>query len=536
MSGAGPTFFHGGVVRTGAGDTDRLLVVDGVVRPAPQTAPAGAEIVDLRGGYLGPAFADGHAHPLLAGMEAAGPTLRHLGSVAQIARAVERWADEHPDATWITGASYDATIAADGLFDARWLDHTARPVVLRAWDYHTVWCNSAALRLAGIDRHTPDPPLGHIVRRPDGEPLGTLREAAVSLVWNLVPQPGPEERAARLGEASRTLAAYGITWAQEAWAEPDDLDAWAHAAERDLLAIDVDLALRADPLRWPGHLEELVAGAARIEGLPGLTARTLKFFVDGIVENRTASLLDDYADTCTRGLPNWRDGDLAAALVDAQRAGFDIHLHAIGDAGVRTALDAVAHLRSVEQSRPARVTIAHAQLIHPDDLQRFAALDVTVCFQPLWAQYDAVMRDLTLPAVGVNRATQYRMASVLASGARLTFGSDWPVTSPDVLAGIATAVTRQTPDGMPEGGWSPEERLTITDALDAASRAATAQGRRGTPDAALAPGAAADLVWLSDDPRTTPPTQLRDIQVLGTWRRGRRIHASAEARSAKEQR
>ena len=504
-----------------------LQVIDGRVAGPGEPVPVDAGIIDLAGGYLGPAFGDGHAHLLQAGREGSGPEIRSATSVDDIVVSVEAWALAHPEPEWIVGASYHSTLAPDGHFDARWLDEAVadRPVVLRAWDYHTAWCNSLALERAGITAETPDPEDGIIARRPDGSPLGTLIESgATSRVLDLIPPTTVETAVEELRRSTAYAASCGITWVQDAWVDAGDIEAWVSAAHQGVLAVDADLAIRADPTRWAEQRAELPTLRERINQAPGITCRTLKFFIDGIIENHTAYLLENYADSCTRGLPVWRADQLLAAFVDAERLGFDLHVHAIGDGGVRLALDAVQNLRSVTRDSGQRVTLAHAQLIDQADIEQFAALDVTVCFQPLWAAEDAVMRELTLPRLGPDRALQYRMRSVLDTGARLSFGSDWPVTSPDVLAGIRTAVTRQTPDGLPEGGWQPAERITVTEALTAATCGVAYQARAEEFRGHLGPGDQADMVWLSADPRTVPPEELADVKVCGTWRRGRRTY------------
>lgn len=517
--------FVDGVVHRGRGtpDADRLYVADGRVAPWPPSLPDGTTLIDLDGGYLGPAFGDGHVHPLLAGREADGPALRDATTVEDLVGRVAAWASEHPEAEWITGGSYDATITVDGLFDARWLDAAVpdRPVVLRAWDYHTVWCNTAALEQAGITGRTEDPVGGRIVRRPDGSPQGTLLEAAAGLVLSRVPRRPLHSDVRALDRATRTLAAQGITFAQEAWAEPEDVDAWAAAARAGLLHVEVDLALRADPLKWPGQLPLFQGIRERLEPIAGLSARTVKFFVDGIIENHTAHLLDEYADACTHGLPNWDADTLVDAVGQAYEAGFDVHFHAIGDSGVRSVLTALEKAGPSER----RATLAHAQLISEQDLPRLADLGLTICFQPLWAAPDPVMTGLTLPRLGPRRSLQYRMRSALRHGARISFGSDWPVTSPDVLAGIRTAVTRQTADGVPDGGWHPAERLTVEEALDAATSGVARQTRGEDIRGHLATGARADLVWLSHDPRTVTPASLDAVVVKGTWLKGRLTHS-----------
>jgi len=515
--------FTNGAIRVdgSAVDVDRLVVADGVVASADSPVPADAEIIDLEGGMLLPAFRDGHAHPLLAGRERRGPRLRDATSVAEITRRVRAWAESCGDA-WLIGGSYDATIVPGGMFDARWLDEgeAERPVVLHSWDYHTVWVNTAALRAAGLDADTPDPALGRIVRRPDGSPLGTLVErAAIDLVLAHAPQPAVEADGEALAWATERLAEHGIAWVQEAWTEQHDLPAWVAAARRGRLAVDVDLALRADPDRWPEQLAELRRDADEIAGVDGLTARTVKFFVDGIIENHTAHLLDCYHDAQTRGLPNWQPERLGDAVVACDAAGFDIHLHAIGDAAVRAAIDAAEGIRE-SLARGRRLTIAHAQIVDPADLPRLAALDVTFCFQPQWAVRDAVMTELTLPRLGPQRERQYRMRAARTAGARLSFGSDWPVTSPDVLRGLRTAVTRQDEDGRPAGGWQPEERLTLDEALDAATSGVAWQAGDDAHRGTLLPGMIADLVWLDRDIRREPTDRIAAARIRGTWRRG----------------
>ncbi|MEV7769318.1 amidohydrolase [Microbacterium sp. NPDC086615] len=525
--------FTNGAIRVdgSTADIDRLVVIDGVVASAGSPVPDDAEVVDLEGGLLLPAFGDGHAHPLLAGRERRGPELRDATSVAEIVERVRAWAADSDDA-WLIGGSYDATIVPGGMFDARWLDdaEAERPVVLHAWDYHTVWANTAALRAAGLDAETPEPALGRIVRRPDGSPLGTLVERpGIDLVLDRAPRPSVAADVEALAWATERLAANGIAWTQEAWTELDDLPSWVAAAESGRLAVDVDLALRADPARWPAQLDDLRRAADGIAGVPGLTARTVKFFVDGILENRTAHLLDCYHDAHTRGLPNWHPDQLGEAVAACDAAGFDVHLHAIGDAAVRAAIGAAEGIRE-SLRRGRRLTIAHAQIVDPADLPRLAELEVTFCFQPQWAVPDAVMTELTLPRLGPLRERQYRMRAARTAGAHLSFGSDWPVTSPDVLLGIRTAVTRQDEDGQPAGGWQPEERLTLDEALDAATSGVAWQAGDDAHRGALRPGMVADLVWLDRDIRREPVDRIADARIRGTWRRGiRTFTASALA-------
>lgn len=527
----GATVFVNGTILSGyradARASEAAAVVDGAVVATGAEALAlrstADEVVDLAGGVLAPAFGDGHAHPLQGGLEKLGPQVRACGSVAEIVACVKEWADAHPEQEWIYGGSYDATLAPEGMFDARWLDEAVpdRPVVLRAWDYHTVWVNSEALRRAHIDADTPEPPLGRIPRRPDGTPLGILQEpGAVDLLLPVEPGRSHEDRVEALRLATTEYAGLGIAWIQDAWVEPAEVEAYLTAAERGLLSTRVNLALRADPFRWRDQVPGFVEARRRVEELgdPLLTAATVKVFVDGVVENHTAAMLADYTDTPgDRGLPNWDAAQLAEAAATFDRLGFQLHLHAIGDAACRTALDVFEHVERTNGPRDRRPVIAHVQLADPADLPRFAALGVTANFEPLWAQLDPMMLDLTLPRLGPEREQLQYPIRTLQESAHISFGSDWPVSDNDWRPGIATAVTRQTPARVPEAGWTPAERIALPDALEAYSsgvaRQAFAEAARGE----LVVGTAPDLVWLDRDPRAVDPHELRSVRVLGAW-------------------
>jgi hypothetical protein len=525
-----------GRVWTGARLEPGLAVRGGRVVAAGDDAlalRAGArEVVDVGEGLVLPAFRDGHAHPPQGGLEEAGPAVREATTVEAVAAAVREWADRHPEAGWVVGGSYDPALAPGGRFDARWLDAAVphRPVVLRAADYHTVWCNTEALRRAGVDDSTPDPDIGWIERRDDGSPLGTLREwQACDLVLDAAPSPSAADRAAALRRAAERLAAAGLGWVQDAWVDLETgiVDAYLALAGRGELALRAGLALRADPLRWRDQLAEFAAARDRVaaDGDGQVRIGTVKFFADGVVEGGTAALLEPYVDDPhSQGMPVWDWPELRAAAATVDALGFQLHIHAIGDAGIRAALDAVAHVAQVNGPRDRRPVVAHTQVVHPDDVPRFAALGVVANFEPLWAQRDALMDDLTAPRLGDERTDwQYPMGTLLRSGARVSFGSDWPVSSHVPLDGVRVAVTRTTLDGRPAGGWLPQERLTVAQALTAYTAGVAYQAfedERGV----LAVGSPADVVLLDRDVLSGPPESVHEAQVLATWCDGRPTH------------
>lgn len=530
----GRTAFTGGTVWAGRGSAAAdSLVVEGerVVAVGAEARPLVAgcdEVVDLEGGFLMPAFGDGHAHPMFAGLQDRGPAVAGLTSVDAVVAAVADWAARHPDSTWVVGAGYDPAIAPDGEMDARWLDAAVgdRPVVLRAADYHTVWCSTAALRAAGVDAGTPQPRLGEVLRRADGSPLGTLREwHAVDLVLDRAPQWSVEDQVAALHAAGQRLARAGITWVQDAWVDPPMVDGYLAAARQQALVVRTNLALRADPDRWREQLSWFEAVRAEVEALadPLLSVRTVKFFADGVVEGGTAAMLEPYEDSGGRGMAVWSPAELAEAAVAVDALGLQVHVHAIGDAAVRHALDAVEACGRRNGPRDRRPVLTHVQVVHPDDLPRFAALGVVANVELLWAQSDPLQTVLSRHRLGPRRtAQQYPYASLLRGGATLSAGSDWPVSAVEPMQAVRVAVTRRTADGD-EPAWLPHERLDVAEALQAYTEAvafqAFAEGERGR----LTVGSTADLVWLDTDPFEVPPMSLGDVGVRGTWLAGRRV-------------
>ncbi|MBH5144730.1 amidohydrolase [Rhodococcus erythropolis] len=531
--------FVGGTIRTGDSArrvSDALAVAGGRVVALGDAAraleSARTEVVDLAGGALLPSFGDGHVHPLMAGLEMRGAKIRDCDSIDEVVREVRRWADANPGAECIFGEGVSPTLAPGGLFDAHWLDDVVRdrPVVLRTMDYHTAWVNSAALRSAGLTRDTPDPVGGEIVRTADGELLGTLREwGAINPVLALLPEVTLHDGVDSLAAASKMLAAAGITWVQDAWTELDDVEIWLATAESGRLSTRVNLAFRATPESWKADLPAFVEARQKVAERGGDTVRaeTVKFFADGVIEAGTAALLAPYSDCPhSHGISNWTTDELGRVAAEVDRLGFQIHIHAIGDAGVRMALDAIEYVDRCNGPRDRRATIAHLQLVDGDDLDRFESLGVIANFQPLWAQLDPLMTELTIPRIGVDRGElQYRIGSLAERGARVAFGSDWPITAHEPIKGIATAIHRQTSAGVPSEGWLPRERVGLDWALATYSAGIAYQGFEENSWGRLLPGMRADMIQLPVDPRHLASSkELSDLVVSRTWLAGKRVH------------
>ena len=486
------------------------------------------EVVDLNGAFVMPAFADGHAHPLFAGREMLGPQVNGLQSVGEIVAEVARFAKANPDEEWIIGGAYEAAIIEQGDFDALWLDEAVsdRPVVLHAVDHHTVWVNSKALELSGITAATKNPEGGTIARREDGSPRGTLREpTAIGLVTEKAPPRTMKNEVKALVLACDALLNVGITSAVDAWIEPGMAEVYIETAKAGKLSVDMNLCFLAVAGQWEEKVAYHKELRTQIEALPesaNLEAKTIKFLLDGALSSGTAALMDPYVDDpTTSGLLMWEEDDLLNALCVFDDLDFQVHLHAIGDAAVHQALDAIEAMQRVNPRRDRRPVIAHAQLIHPDDFARFARLGVIANYQPLWTYLDPMNKELILPRLGQERNNrQYPLRTMLDTGVMISYGSDWPVTSHVPLQALAVPVHRQSPDGYPKEGWSKQEAITIEESMTSYTRNVAFQNFKEERLGRLEVGMRADFVVLDQNPCDIPALEVRNLKILALYRKG----------------
>lgn len=518
-----------------------VVVSDGRIRAVvPEVeleVPAGAEEVDLAGGLLLPGFQDAHVHPVQGGLERLRCDLSDLDTRDGYLAAVRAYAEGNPDRLWIGGGGWSMSVFGPTGPTAGELDSVVpdRPVFLPNRDHHGAWVNSRALELAGIDRSTPDPVDGRIQRDAEGNPTGTLHEGAMSLVERLITDTSEDEYYQAFLNAQEYLHSLGITAWQEAilgdYAALDDPSSvYVRAAETGTLTARVRGALwweREHGLEQIGTLAERRRVLERDRFVPG----AVKVMQDGIAENYTAGMTAPYLDGCgcattNKGLSFVDPGLLREAVVRLDAEGFQVHFHAIGDRAVREALDAVEQARTTNGANGLRHHIAHIQVIHPDDRARFKQLGVTANMQPLWAAHDDNMVDLTLPYLDPERAGwQYPFGDLLRAGAHLAAGSDWPVSSPDPLAGIHVAVNRRV-HGAPgrEGSepFLPEQAITLEQAF-AAYTSGSAYVNHLDDAGALEPGFVADLAVLDRDPFLGDLDEVAEARVVATFVDGERV-------------
>ncbi|MFG2939600.1 amidohydrolase [Streptomyces sp. NPDC048282] len=509
---------------------------------ADELTDARTDVVDLAGGVLVPGFQDAHIHAVHGGLELAKCDLTGSTDVAEYLRRIGAYAEAHPSAEWITGGGWSLEAFPGGQPTAELLDKVVpdRPVFLPNRDHHGAWVNSRALALAGITAATPDPADGRIERAGDGSPTGMLQEGAANLVGKLVPPPTDAELLDALLRSQRMLHSLGLTAWQDALVGaglggPDVLGTYREAASAGVLTARVRGALWWDRARGAEQIEEL--SARREYGSAGrFSAGSVKIMQDGVVENRTAGLLAPYHDHCghstrsahsheSAGLSFVDPVSLRSHVTALDRLGFQVHFHALGDRAVREALDAVEAALAANGRNGNRHHLAHLQIVHPDDIPRFRALDAVANIQPLWAAHEPQMDEFTIPVIGPERARrQYPFAALRDAGARLAAGSDWPVTSPDPISGIHVAVNRILPHATTEP-FLPEQRIALDTAL-AAYTSGTAWVNHLDDTGSIAVGHLADLVVLDRDPFAAPPEEIASTEVAATYVEGAAVYAA----------
>jgi predicted amidohydrolase YtcJ len=519
------------------------------VGPESDAGPLGAaEPVDLRGGTLFPGFIDAHVHPVFSGDRLCRCDLSGARTAPEYLEIIAAYAAAHPEAEWITGGGWSMEAFPGGIPTRELLDSVVsdRPVFLPNRDGHGAWVNTRALEIAGIEASTPDPADGRIERDAAGQPAGCLQEGAANLVSRLLPATTEDDWHAGLLAAQDYLLSLGITGWQDAIVGrspgvPDPIGAYLRAARSGTLLANVVGALWWDRNRGIEQLGELIE--RRRDGQAGrFRATSVKMMLDGVAENHTAAMLEPYLDghgcsTGHSGLDFIDPAELPRFVTALDAEGFQVHFHALGDRAVRNALDAIEAARTANGSS-LRHHLAHLQVVHPDDIPRFARLSATANMQPLWAAHEPQMDELTIPFLGDRRSGwQYPFGSLLASGAALCAGSDWSVSSPNPLWGAHVAVNRSVPETAAESAaepFLPEQALPRAAILAAYTSGSARVNGLEDVTGSVRPGLDADFAIVDADLATGPDHEIGQAAVSSTWVRGVMAYQANLAKAAEQ--
>jgi predicted amidohydrolase YtcJ len=504
----------------------RIVYVGTDSVPAALIGPA-TEVVELAGAMVLPGFQDAHVHPVIGGAELGECHVTKMTTVAALLDSIRSCARARPELPWVRGGGWQLPLFPAANPPKALLDQAVpdRPAAFEAMDGHSFWVNSRALALAGITRDTPDPPNGRIERDPrTREPSGTLREGAMDLVYEVLPERTEAELSAGLERAQHEANRFGITSVFAADEGESELEAYTAADRAEKLSLRVVAASSAGE----GDVDSVVARARALRTrytTPHVRPIAVKLYQDGVVEARTAAMLAPYLDRRgDAGTPNYDQPTLDRLTAALDREGFQIHVHAIGDRAVRMTLDAFEQARARNGARDMRHAIAHLQVIDPADIPRFRALGVVANFEAFWANGDEYLTVLADPALGPRRSRwEYPIASVVRSGAVVSGGSDWSVSSLNPLDAIQVGITHRL-IGSTAAPWNPDERVDLPTMIALYTINAAYALRQDEETGSIEVGKLADLAVLDRNLFDLPADSIHTAKVTRTLLGGRTVY------------
>lgn len=505
-----------------------MAVDDGRIVFIGQTLPSsisGKELIDLNGKFTMPGFMDNHVHFLEGGAGLASLDLRNVRSPAEFKRKVADYAKNQPLGRWILNGNWDQTLWGGELPNKDWIDQSTEdhPVYISRVDGHMALVNSATLRIAGIDLDTPDPAGGLIMRYGNGEPNGILKGNALNLVLKIIPQPSDDELMERFSLAQEHALSVGLTKVHAISGYPTETslyDIFKMARDRGLMKIRIHVSTPIESWIQPATHRSQSGDGDEI-----LVWGGVKGFIDGSLGARTAWMHKPFADEPSNtGLPLNKPSRLSELVSEADKAGVEISIHAIGDRGIDTVIEIMKNTAG-DDIRNRRYRIEHFQHPTEDAIQELSDSGIIASMHPYHVIDDgrwAVSR------LGMGRlATSYAFRSILDSDGILSFGSDWPVVPLSPMKGVYAAVTRRTLDGVNPNGWVPEQKITVEEALMAYTANNAYSFAEENIAGTLEVGKRADFIVLSEDPRRISEVDLADVEVIKTVIGGEEVYSSS---------
>jgi predicted amidohydrolase YtcJ len=489
------------------------------------------KVIDAKGHLVLPGFTDCHIHFIDGSFSLGRVNLEDAKDAADIQQRLREYGGKHPGNDWILGRGWNYAMFPTSLPDKKYLDEVFpdRPAFLEGYDGHTYWANSKALALAHITKDTPNPPNGIIVRDPQtGEATGALKEAAQSLVAAVIPKPTRGEKLAALRDGIRWANENGLTRVHSAGGDFEEFDLYDELLRHGDLTLRFYVSYFQDPPELRPQDVSAIEDARKKYTGDWLSAGAVKFMIDGVIESHTAAMLGPYSDDPSlKGKLFWDPDKYNSAIAELDKRNLQLFTHAIGDYGIRTALDGYENAARLNHSSLRRPRIEHIESVSNADIPRFGKLRVIASMQPLHSYPNDDTLDVWARNIGPERASRaWVWKSIAKEGGQLAFGSDWPVVTLNPFKGIQTAVTRQTSEGLPKDGFVPSQRLSVAEAIRGYTLGAAFAGFREKTEGSLEPGKIADLIILSQNLFQIDPHTIDKTKVLTTVVGGRVVFQS----------
>ncbi len=512
---------------------DSLIVASGNSEEILALAGSETQLLDLDGKLVTAGFNDAHIHFLGGSMGLTQVELSGAESFEAAINSTLKFIAENPDKEWITGRGWQYTFFESGLPDHQSMKalDIDRPVFIKAYDGHSAYANPKALEIAGLDEQTEFTGFGEIVKDKNGKLTGALKESAMGLVGKFVPEDTFEDQLNGLRKGLAYAASLGITSAQNASGLENDLRLFQKLYENGELTLRYAAAFSVSEQATASDLDRFIflkdsVGTAN----PWLRADAIKFMIDGVIEGHTGAMLAPYADLpatdpLALGQLNFTIEGYQKLVKTLDSNGFRLYTHAIGDRGVREVLNAYEKAMLENNSKGKRHRVEHIETINPDDIPRFAKAGILPSMEPIHAEPGTTT--VWSKAVGEERLPySFAWRSLLDADAQLVFSSDWPACiSLNPIRGIHDAVNRRNPSGYPEGGWIPQERISIFEAMKAYTYMGAFSSFEEDRKGLLKAGYLADLIILSDDVFTIDPMKIHQVKVETTIVDGKIIYS-----------
>ncbi len=515
---------------------DRIVFV-GSAMDARRFTGSKTKVMDAGGRLVLPGIEDNHVHFTSGSRSLEKVDLDGAKTIGAMQQRIKAFAQSHPDSSWVQGRGWMYASFPGNLPDKKFLDAVVsdRPAIMSCADGHTTWVNSKALALAGIDRNTKSPENGIIVHDANGEPTGALQEAASELVWKVVPDPTREETVALLKQGLHEAARVGVVRVHSLGGDFENLELLNRIRQEGGLTTRFSVAYFADPPGLDAKAWTALTDARSKYHDDWIEQGGVKTMLDGVIDSLTGAMIEPYtAQGENRGKLFWNPADYNKTIAELDKKGIQVATHAIGDLAIRTALDGYENAARLNGDHDMRHKVEHIEDISAADIPRFARLKVIASLQPLHANPEPNWMGSWIANVGPEREKRaFAWNALREAGARLAFGSDWPVVTIDPWKGIQMAVTRQDFDGQPPNGWIPSLRVSLADAVEAYTLGGAYALHHERNEGSIEVGKLADIIIVSQNIFAIDPHKIAETKVVSTIVGGKVVYQAGKPETEK---